>query len=41
MRRRCSICRQEVYVEEFDNTMDICQLCAEKAEAERLKREAL
>lgn len=41
MRRRCSICRQEVYVEEFDNTMDRCQKCSEKIEREQLEKEAL
>ena len=41
MRRRCSVCRQEVLVEDFDNTMEMCQKCSEKEEQERLKREAL
>ena len=38
MRRRCSVCRQEVWVEDYDNTMEMCQKCAAKKEEEDAKR---
>ena len=41
MKRRCHVCRQEGWVEDYDNTMEMRQRCAEKEEQERLKREAL